>query len=475
MRSLKILAALALLAAATVATAAQDTGQLPVIKSNTSVVSIRDGETLRQNTWTLSPELKPDVYEAALVNGRPHKVTFITDVDSISFMVEEGKHYDFIIKRGEDLCHTRIVGTRFVPAAVFDRKYRDANKGKMTVEIPEVYELVNVAIAMTPTGINDKNLVYQNSEYYARVRRWFDRHRAHPLLAALDEALKKNPNSYFTLKMNGYAFEFDGAGKLVQSKVYDRTGFRNERSNTLRPYLAQLQSFADATDFRRFYKENAETYREQIAFYRDVANVAEMKRWLDKNFPASNDYDAFKIIFSPLVAYNQSTTWFESDGFKELQPHVNFPYPQDVKRYFQGGRMSERAETVFRGNIVFTEINHGYINPEADRYADRIARAISNRDRWVEKSKGPGYYGGNGAFNEYMNWALVSLRIVDYAPREEQDVMIANINTMMTERRGFPQFKAFDTFLVALYRNRRPGTTVADLYPQIIEWFEKNN
>src|SRR5918912_3078737 len=74
-----------------------------------------------------------------------------------------------------------------------------------------------------------------------------------------------------------------------------------------------------------------------------------------------------------------------------------------------------------RSNIVFTEINHGYINPEADKYADRIGKAISNRDHWVDKGKGPGYYAGIGAFDEYMNWALVSLRITDYVPREEQD------------------------------------------------------
>ena len=37
------------------------------------------------------------------------------------------------------------------------------------------------------------------------------------------------------------------------------------------------------------------------------SNVAEMKRWLDKNFPTSNDYDTSRI-FSPLVAYDQSTT-----------------------------------------------------------------------------------------------------------------------------------------------------------------------
>jgi hypothetical protein len=462
------------LALALSACAAHAQDKLPVIKSNGATVTVKDGEQLKENSWTLAPELKPDVYEAELIDGKPHKVTFITDVDSITFTVEEGKTYDFIIRRGADLCHTRIVGRRFVPAARFDKKYRDSHRGKTFVEIPEVYELVNVAIAMTPAGLGDKNLVYQDSEYYAAVRRWFDPHKNHPLLAELDSALKKNPNSYFSLKMNGYAFEFDRGGRIVRSKVYERTGFRGDRSNTLRPYLAQLQSFADATGFRKFYKENEKTYQEQISFYRDAANVAEMKRWLDRNFPASNDYDAYKIIFSPLVSYNQSTTWFESNGFKELQPHVNFPYPQDVRRYSRA-RMSPAAEVVFRGNIVFTEINHGYINPEADKYADRITKAISNRERWVEKSKGPGYYGGMGAFNEYMNWGLVSLRIADYVPREEQDALIAEIDTMMTRRRGFPQFEAFDKFLVGLYRNRKPGQTLADLYPQIIEWFEKNN
>jgi hypothetical protein len=454
-----------------VAAPAQD--KLPVIKSNVSVISIQDGKQLKKNYWTLAPDAKPDVYEADLIDGKPHKVTFITDVDSISFMVEEGKKYDFIIQRGNDLCYTQIVGTRFAPAAIFDKKYQAAHRGKTFVEIPEVYELVNIAIAMTPTGIQDKNLIYQDSDYYARMRKWFDPFKDHPLLAALDATLKKNPNLYFTLKMNGYAFEFDKKDKIVQSKIYDRTGFRSERSNTLRPYLAQLQSFSDASNFRKFYKENLPTYQEQIAFFRDTANIAEMKRWLDKNFPTSNDYDTYKIIFSPLVAYNQSTTWFESNGFKELQPHVNFPYPQDIKRFY--GEMSEQGAIVFRGNIVFTEINHGYINPEAEKYSDRITKAISNRDHWVDKSKGPGYYGGMAAFNEYMNWGLVSLRIVDYAPRDEQDKMLANIDRMMTKGRGFPQFEAYDKFLVNLYRNRKPGQTLADLYPQIIEWFEKNN
>ncbi|HEU4478438.1 MAG TPA: DUF4932 domain-containing protein [Pyrinomonadaceae bacterium] len=469
MRAIKFIVAFGLL---TIAANAQD--KLPVIKSTVSVISIQDGEVLKKNYWTLAPDAKPDVYEADLIDGKPHNVMFITDTDAISFMVEIGKKYDFIIQRGNDLCYTQIVGTRFVPAAVFDKAYRARHRGKTFVEIPEVYELVNIAIALTPTGIDDKNMVFKNSEYYKRVRQWFDKFKDHPLLAELDAALKKNLNVYSTMKMNGYAFEFDERGKIVPSKIYDRTGFRGERSNFLRPYLGQLQSFADVSDFRSFYQENSKTYQEQINFYRETANVAEMKRWLDKNFPGSNDYDTYKIIFSPLVAYNQSSTWFESNGFKELQPHVNFPYPQDLGRNFKDG-LSQPAEVIFRGNIVFTEINHGYINPEAEKYTDRIMKAISNRDRWVDKSKGPGYYGGIAAFNEYMNWGLVSLRIADYAPRDEQEKMIAAIDKMMTERRGFPQFAAFDKMLVDLYRNKKRSQTVADLYPQIIEWFEKNN
>lgn len=446
---------------------------LPVVRSGVSVVSIRDGDVQKTGGWTLVPEARPDVYEAELVNGRPHRVTFITDVDSIGFLVEEGKRYDFIIRKGDVPHHTQIVGTRFVPAAVFDEAYRAAHRGTTRVQVPEVYELVNVAIAMTPTVIADPDLVVKDSPYYAEMRRWFDPHAGHPAVAMLDSALKRSPGSYFTLKMNGNAFEFDPRGRLVKSRVYDRTGFRGERANTLEPFVAQLQDFAEASRFREFYRRHRQTYAAQVAFYRDTADIAGMKTWLERNFPGREPYQAYNVIFSPLVGYNQSVTWFTSNGFTELQPHVNFPYAQD----FRGGPLrglSGESVRLYRGNIVFTEINHGYINPEADRYADRIARAIGNRERWVDSARGPGYYGGNGAFNEYMNWVLVNLRLADLAPEAERAQMISSVEEMMV-RRGFPQFPAFSRFLVPLYLERRPGRTLADLYPEIIAWFERNN
>ena len=68
-----------------------------------------------------------------------------------------------------------------------------------------------------------------------------------------------------------------------------------------------------------------------------------------------------------------------------------------------------------------------------------------------------------------------STRIVDYVPKNEQARMIAAVDRMMVRNRGFIQFEQFDKFLVNLYRTRPAGKTVADLYPQIIASFEKNN
>lgn len=448
---------------------------LPVLKATRGVVSVREGPTLRQDAWTLAPEIRPDLYEVEVPGQERVPVAFISDVDSIDFVVGEGDQHDFVIEHGADRCWTRVVGVRVVPAAVFDSTYRAAHQGRISVEIPEVYELVNVAIAMTETGIADQNLVYHHSDYYAAVRAWFDPHRSHPVLAALDAALRQNPGHYASLKMNGYAFEFDADGRLRPSRIYDRTAFPGERRNRLAPFIAGLQDFADASRFRAFYRQHQADYAAQIAFYTDVADVAAMLAWLDRNFPRSSGYDSTRVIFSPLVAYSQSATWLESNDFRELQAHVNYPYPQDLGRRTLGVTLSPRAQTILRSDIVFTELNHGYINPEADRYAERVVRATGRRGRWVDPARGPEYYAGISTFNEYLNWGLVVLRIVDLAPAGEQATLITAVDQMMMQRRGFLRFAAFSAFLRDLYGRREPAQTVADLYPRIIEWFEREN
>ncbi len=79
--------------------------KLPVIKANSVNVDIRNDGNLRKNSWRIVPEEKLDVYTTSA-----KKVTFYTDIDSISFRIDPkiGK-YDFIVLlNGKDSARTQI-------------------------------------------------------------------------------------------------------------------------------------------------------------------------------------------------------------------------------------------------------------------------------------------------------------------------------------------------------------------------------
>lgn len=81
---------------------------LPLIKANSKILSIRDGQVFQKDVWNLSPDIKPDIYQA-LEPITDKRITFYTDIDSVWFDVAPGKTYDFLIVLNEkDTCHTRI-------------------------------------------------------------------------------------------------------------------------------------------------------------------------------------------------------------------------------------------------------------------------------------------------------------------------------------------------------------------------------
>ena len=81
--------------------------KIPVIQANSDLVDVKDGTEFREGAWTISPEIKPDIYVTQKKNS---KVTFYTDLDSISFKVQPGKIYNFIILLNKkDSALTQIV------------------------------------------------------------------------------------------------------------------------------------------------------------------------------------------------------------------------------------------------------------------------------------------------------------------------------------------------------------------------------
>ena len=103
---IKLLLILALLLLIKQPLAAQQ--HLPILRSNSNMVSIRDGKIYREHAWQLDPKAKPDIYYTALPQ-KENRITFISDIDSISFDVKYGKTYDFmVLLKYKDTCYTRI-------------------------------------------------------------------------------------------------------------------------------------------------------------------------------------------------------------------------------------------------------------------------------------------------------------------------------------------------------------------------------
>lgn len=437
---------------------------LPAIRSAKEQITLRVDNNLYVNEWRINPALKPDV-QTIPVHGKPVLVAFLTGVDSIGFMVEGGKDYDFfIVLNGKDSAWTRVRGEKYVNPATFNAAYIKAHNGKNFVEIPEVYELINVLFAITPTGKKNSDIAYSGTPYYKEVINYFERFSDHPTVKIVDSLLQAD--QYHKVKMDAYSLEFDGKGKLRNSAVYDRVSWGTQ--NTLRPYVAALQSFADASKFRQFYKAHLPVYNAQIRYYRDSSGIDNMSAWLNNNFPDTR-YNSFKIIFSPLVNGNQSANWFENNSFREAQAHVNFPYMGG--NWLKG--LSVKAANLKRSDIVFTELNHAFINPESEKtlYDTLMGSAFNNMEKWAKKGStaGNSYNNKYACLQEYLNWVLVSLRYVDQAPAADVPLLLEQNNAYML-RRGFIQFPAFSEYVVSLYRQRPAGATLASLYPPIFAW-----
>lgn len=101
---------------------------LPLIKANSPKVAINDGGYLDKNAWSLSPRAKPDVYIAGRAK-KSKRVTFYTDIDSISVNLKPGASFDFIILLNEkDSCYTRISSSKLV-----DSPLKQAPNGHDTI------------------------------------------------------------------------------------------------------------------------------------------------------------------------------------------------------------------------------------------------------------------------------------------------------------------------------------------------------
>jgi Aspartyl protease len=78
--------------------------KLPVLRTNNTVLSIKEGAVYHKDIWTIAPELKLDVFTT-----HAKSVVFYSDIDSMVFNLYPNRQYDFVVLlNGKDSAYNQI-------------------------------------------------------------------------------------------------------------------------------------------------------------------------------------------------------------------------------------------------------------------------------------------------------------------------------------------------------------------------------
>lgn len=343
----------------------------------------------------------------------------------------------------------------------FPETYRTENKGQYTMEIPEVQELVHIIMALTPTGINDSNMVDHTTRYYKRVREYFKPYEQEPMVNFYENEFKSiimnRGLTYRLHKMDACGFYFEG-DKIVKDTKYPSTN--GSAFNFIQPHTGGLEEFVKKTKFREFYAQNKPYYDSLITAANKQMPIKAMWAWLEERFPGR--YDNYRITFSPLTGGSHSTTRFITDNFSQTLMFVSRPF---LIYTFSDG-VAEGLMT----RVVFTEIDHNYVNPVSDTFVNEINQSFAKREIWAKKGTFADDYGSiYSVFNEYMTWAVFTLYAEERLGKADFDYVNERTEALMENYRGFPKYRAFNTKLREFYKAQQTKNIV-ELYKPMLDW-----
>ena len=445
--------------------------KLSVFQSNEKTISLKvNGLVITQN-WAVNPSTNPDVFEADCSETK-NEVVFFDSKDSISFTVQLGDTTDFVIvNEAKDSAFTRIIGIQ--PNYNFTKAYIEKNRGKTNIEITEVSELANILIALHKDVEQDKNMTDSDSDYYQKVKAYFEPYKNHPIMDTIHQyiggiryvdngtfSIFSNDSYmyYYALKMNACTYDFKADGTIVNN------GNITEMArgwNTFDPFKDKLliEDFARKSDFRAFYQENKPYYDELLETYTTLNPIADMQKWLDKKFGFA--YGNYTIYFSPLVGGAHSTKGFNTKDFKQTFMFIARAEFNDEYTRIQNELLESR--------VVFTEIDHNYVDVLAQKHIKQINTVFAKKELWADEELTEMYASPEKVFSEYMTFAVYSLYVNDHYTEKDMMESLSRMEGLMAETRGFFKFKAFNRALLKKYQDN-PTITMDELYTAILDW-----
>lgn len=341
-------------------------------------------------------------------------------------------------------------GTHAQHDATFSAQYRSEMQGRVTYEVPEVGELLHVVAALTPFGKADTGIIDRSTDYYEEVIEHFEAYQEHPVIKKIQKELRRN--RYNRLKMDACGFYFSETGAIKKDSTYPTMSF--ESKNWLEKYIDDLEDFSRQSDFRPFFKRHQSLYEAQIALQKEQLAVKDQWAWLENMFDSR--YDSYRITFSPLVYGSHAANHFTDGEFRQSVMFIGPPYTTDkyTKKQLEG----------LAGRMVFTEIDHNYVNPLSDRFKKEIEAFIGGLEAW-NAMKYRDYPNALSTFNEYLTYALYSLYVTDHYHEEDAALIIGRCEAIMQDR-GFIRFPEFNEQVLRFYKENT-GAKGEEIYRKL--------
>lgn len=405
-------------------------------------------------------ECSKEINEVSLVNTTDTFLFNISEKDTLSFHA---------ISENKDTSLVNLYGV--APNITFSKKYIEENTGKVSVEINEVSELAMILVALHKDAEVDKNMTDFDTEYYQRVKKYFKPHLNHPIFDTInkhinglravtetDTIFTNDSYLYYTcLKMNACAYRFNENNKIVNEgfiKIMAKDWFHFDPMKD----VDLMTDFAQKSDFRNFYKQNEAYYDSLLVTYNKLNPISKMQDWLASKFKFT--YGNYSIYFSPLTGGAHSAQKFSQGDFNQ-----SFMF---IARASYSDQYSETMNELMQARVLFTEIDHNYVNPISDKYLDEINATFAQRETWAQGEVTELYSTPYMIFNEYMTFAAYSLFATDNYSKEDVLEYLPTIEEEM-KTKGFIQFKSFNRALLKKY-NENKDTSIDELYKYMFEW-----
>ena len=319
----------------------------------------------------------------------------------------------------------------------------------ISVEYPEVYELANVVLALTEYGITDPWQVRKDIAYYDEMRVYFKPYMDHPLLDSVNFS-RERWQEYLSYRTDSYAFELDDDYKLSR-----KNDFQSFEIRTFDKYKELTADFARKSKFKTFFKEHQGFYKKVIENYQNEYLLREMKDFLTEEFGDFFTGKKYSVVISPFV--------YAQNLHRDIDTTWTADFPTVAKQIIEGTGFENKEDKSTEVHTLFTEMDHGYVNPTSSQY--EVTTQFDEK-MWDRES---GYAGSTDAvFNEYMTWAVFDIFNSKYFPEFADKV---NLNWhFQNDTRGFKYSYFFANKLKEVYDSHKGNKKIKDLYPEMLAW-----